>query len=86
MNLDDMKTQKPEVVKEVEVEEESTAEEDISTALSILEDCGKFIETILLGMTMSDALKTDVETLLEDIYSFMGQYDITEEKEDSNGD
>jgi hypothetical protein len=75
VNLDDLAKLKSQAFTKAPKEDEaSTAEEDLTDALSILEDCGKFIETILIGVKLSNALKADVETLLDNVNSFMSQY------------
>ena len=79
MNLDDLKAQLKAETVEVREAEAADTEQDLSDAICLLEDCGKFLETVGIGMKLGKNAKQEVEGLCEEIYAYLSQYDTEDE-------
>ena len=62
-------------------EPDDSTEEELTEALSLLEDCGKFLDVVRVGMKLTKEAKLQVEDLCEEIYSYLGQYEDVEEED-----
>lgn len=80
MTLDDLKAQLVEV-KDAEVVDDADSvtdvEQDLSDAISLLEDCGGVL-TMVMNMWLTKQARQEVEDLCDEIYAYLSQYDVEE--------
>ena len=70
---------KGEASEPTEHEDGEALEEDLTDAINLLEDCGKFFEVLQIGMKMSKNARVEIEDLCAEIHSYLSQYDPDEE-------
>ena len=77
MDLQDLKTQTEE---EADYEpEEETIENDLSNAISLLEDCGKLLEFLSIEPRIPEKLQDEIDETADAIYDFLDQFTVPEE-------
>ena len=72
-------THPPQPEPKSEPTEHEDLEEDLTDAINLLEDCGKFFEILQVGMKMSKNARVEIEDLCAEIHSYLSQYAPDEE-------
>ena len=70
---------KPVESEPTEHEDGEALEEDLTDAINLLEDCGKFFEILQIGMKMSKNARVEIEDLCAEIHAYLSQYAPDEE-------